>query len=75
MRKKHIFSGDWDGMEYDIKISVGQKMPIIHSGGENEYLVQLWAELCPPKFICLSPNSSILECTRITIFEDRVLKK
>ena len=46
------FSGEWDGMECDIKISVGHKMPIIHSGGENEYLVQPWAELCPPKFIC-----------------------
>ena len=44
--KKSTFSGDWDGMECDIKITAGHKKPIIHSGGENEYLVQPWAELC-----------------------------
>lgn len=30
--RKSTFSGDWDGMECDIKITAGHKTPIIHSG-------------------------------------------
>lgn len=63
--EKGKFSGDRGEVECDVKISLGHEMPIIHSSGETEYLVPLWAELYLPKFTWCSPSPSTSECACI----------